>query len=131
MNLIDYTHPDRVPALYLPDNRRSPSFYIRLDELPPGHRFYSIHWALFRYPEWLDGGSAWVHSKAIYEDLQRVAAEKGVDVTQLRPVVGSDDPGYDEALAQALRTFDLRPMVAEVVPRKLTMPSAAAVTAGE
>jgi len=131
MNLVDYTHPGRVPPLYLPSDRRSADYYVRLDELPPGHRFYSIHWALFRYPEWLEGGSAWVQSKAIYDDLQRLAGERGVDVTQLRPVVGSDDPGYDEALAQALRTFDLRPMVAEVVPRELTMPSASIVNAGE
>ncbi|KVP75533.1 hypothetical protein WJ96_07455 [Burkholderia ubonensis] len=131
MNLVDYTHPSRVPHLYLPDDRRSPEYYLRLDELPPGHRYYSIHWALFRYPEWLEGGSAWVQAKAIFEDLQRLAEKKGVDVTQLRPVVGSDDPGFDEAVAQGLRTFDLRPMVAEVVPRSLTMPSAPAVTAGE
>lgn len=131
MNLVDYTHPGRVPALYLPDDRRSADYYVRLDELPPGHRYYSIHWALFRYPEWLEGGSAWVHSQVIYADLQRIAGERGVDVTQLRPVVGSDDPGYDEALAQALRSFDLRPMVAEVVPRELTMPSTTTVTAGE
>ena len=123
MNLVDYTHPGQVPALYLPD-RRSAEYYVRLDELPPGHRYYSIHWPLFRYPEWLEGGSAWVQSKAIYEDLQHLAAARGVDVTQLRPVVGSADPAYDEALAQALRAFDLRPMVAEVVPREMTMPSA-------
>lgn len=128
MNLVDYTHPGKVPALYLPNDRRSADYYLRLDELPPGHRYYSIHWALFRYPEWLDGGSAWVQAQSIYADLQQVAAEQGVDVTQLRPVVGSDDPGFDEAIAQGLRAFDLRPMVAEVVPRTLTMPSATAVT---
>ncbi len=126
MNLVDYTHPGRVPALYLPNDRRSADYYVRLDELPPGHRYYSIHWALFRYPEWLEGGSAWVHSKAIAEDLQRIADEKGVERSTLRPVVGSADPGYDEALAQALRSFDLQPLVAEVVPRTMTMPSAAA-----
>jgi hypothetical protein len=130
MNLVDYTHPGRVPALYLPDDRRSAEYYVRLDELSPGHRYYSIHWPLFRYPEWLEGGSAWVQSKVIFEDLQHLAAARGIDVTQLRPVVGSDDPAYDEALAQALRTFDLNPMVAEVVPRELTMPSAT-TTAGE
>jgi hypothetical protein len=124
MNLVDYTHPGRVPRLYLPDDRRSPNYYVRLDELPVGHPYYSIHWPLFRHPEWLEGGSAWVQSRAIYEDLQRVANSKGLDVTLLRPVVGSDDPGFDEALAQALRTFDLRPMVAEVVPRSVTTQSA-------
>ena len=123
MNLVDYTHPGRVPRLYLPDDRRSANYYIRLNKLPPSHPYHSIHWALFRYPEWLEGGSAWVQSKAIYDDLQRLAEAKGVDVTMLRPVVGSDDPGFDEALAQALRTFDLRPMVAEVVPRTMAMPS--------
>jgi hypothetical protein len=131
MNLVDYTHPGRVPALYLPNDRRSAEYYVRLDELPPGHRFHSIQWALFRHPEWLEGGSAWVHAKAIYEDLQRVAQQLGVDAAQLRPVVGSDDPGYDEALAQGLRSFDLRPLVAEVVPRSLTMPSAVSTNAGE
>jgi hypothetical protein len=124
MNLVDYTHPDRVPRLYLPDDRRSPNFYVRLDELRMGHRYYSIHWALFRHPEWLEGGSAWVQAKVIYEDLQRVAEAKGVAITQLRPVVGSDDPGFDEALAQGLRTHDLRPMVAEVVPRSVTTQAA-------
>jgi DNA-binding ferritin-like protein (Dps family) len=123
MNLVDYTHPGRVPRLYLPDDRRSPDYYLRLNKLPPGHRYYSIHWALFRYPAWLEGGSAWVQSKAIYEDLQHLAETKGVDVTTLRPVVGSDDPGFDEALAQGLRTFGLRPMVAEVVPRSIATQS--------
>lgn len=126
MNLVDYTHPDRVPSLHLPNDRRSSNYYIRLDELPPGHRYYSIHWALFRYPEWLEGGSAWVQARAIFDDLQRFADLNDLDVLQLRPVVGSADPAFDEALAQALKTFDLRPMVAEVVPRTLTMPSAAA-----
>lgn len=130
MNLVDYTHPHRVPALYLPNDRRSPDYYLRLDELPAGHRYYSLHWALFRYPEWLEGGSAWVQAKAIFEDLQRLATERGVDVSQLHPVVGSNDPGFDEALAQGLRMFDLRPRVAEVVPREMTMPSATAI-AGE
>jgi hypothetical protein len=125
MNLVDYTHPDRVPRLYLPDDRRSSGYYLRLDELPRGHRYYSIHWALFRYPEWLDGGSAWVQARAIFEDLAHFAESKGVDVTLLRPVVGSADPGFDEALAQALRTFDVRPLVAEVVPRSLVKPVAA------
>lgn len=125
MNLVDYTHPDRVPPLYLPNDRRSAAFYLRLDELPAGHRYYSIHWPLFRHPEWLEGGSAWVQAKAIFEDLQRYADERGIDIAQVRPVVGSDDPGFDEALAQGLRTFDLRPLVAEVVPRSMTMPAAA------
>lgn len=117
MNLVDYTHPGRVSPLYLPHDRRSAEYYLRLDELPPGHRYYSIHWALFRYPEWLEGGSAWVQARFIAEDLQRFAEQKGLDYQQLRPVVGSDDPAFDEGLAQALFTFDLRPLVAEVAPR--------------
>lgn len=117
MNLVDYTHPGRVPPLYLTHDRRSAEYYLRLDELPPGHRYYSIHWALFRYPEWLEGGSAWVQARFITEDLQRFAEQKGLDYLQLRPVVGSDDPAFDEGLAQALFTFDLRPLVAEVAPR--------------
>lgn len=131
MNLVDYTHPGLVPALYLPDDRRSADYYVRLDELPAGHRYHSFHWALFRYPEWLEGGSAWVHSKEIFEDLQSLALEQNRDVSQLRPVVGSADPGYDEALAQALRTFNLRPLVAEVVPRTMTMPAANPITSGD
>ncbi len=126
MNLVDYTHPSVIPPLYLPNDRRSGDYYLRLDQLPPGHRYFSIHWALFRYPEWLEGGSAWVQAKAVVEDLQRFATEKGLDYQLLRPVVGSDDPGFDEALAQALRTFDLNPLVAEVVPRTPTQSLAAA-----
>lgn len=124
MNLIDYTHPGRVPALFLPHDRRAADYYLRLDELPPGHPYYAMDWALFRYPEWLEGGSAWVQAKAIVADLRIMAAQLGVEIEQLRPVVGSADPDFDEALAQALISFDLRPMVTEVVPRQMTMPSA-------
>lgn len=122
MKYIDYTHPDRVPSLHLADDRRTPKYYLRLDELAPGHPYYAMDWALFRYPDWLEGGSAWVQAKAIYEDLELIARQLNTDILQLRPVVGSADPGFDEALAQALMTFDLRPVVAEVVPRELVMP---------
>lgn len=117
MHFVDYTHPGRVPALRLPVSRCSPEYYLRLDELPVDHSFYSQNWALFRHPAWLDGGSAWVHSKAIAADLQATAVALGVSPDLLRPVVGSADPGYDEALAQALRFHGYLPLVAEVVPR--------------
>ncbi len=116
MNLIDYTHPDKVPALYIPRDRRSAKYYLRLDELPPDHPYHSENWALFRYPEWLEGGSAWVQAHYIVEDLRAYAESTGY-VEELRPVIGSDDFAFDEALAQALRTFGYRPMVAELVPR--------------
>lgn len=119
MNLVDYTHPGRVPPMYLANDRRSEAYYVQLDELQPGHRYYSIHWALFRHPEWLEGGSAWVHAKEIFEDLERLSQELNIPVLQLRPLVGSGESSYDEALAQALITFDLKPMVAEVVPRAI------------
>jgi hypothetical protein len=99
MHLIDYTHPERVPALRLPNDRRSARFYLRLDELPADHPYHASSWALFRHPEWLEGGSAWLSGT-------------------LCPVVGSGDIAFDEALAQALRTFGYQPKVAEVMPRR-------------
>lgn len=115
MQLVDYTHPGYIPHLHLPLDRRSPGYYLRLDELPYGHPYYSRAWALFRHPEWLEGGSAWLQAYFIAEDLLKLAAEKDIR-SELRPVVGSADPEYDEALAQALITLGLRPKVAEVWP---------------
>lgn len=116
MQLVDYTHPAKVPPLRLPFDRRSPSYYLRLDELPKGHPYQSIEWGLFRYPEWLEGGSAWLQATFIVEDLKKIAADKEL-AEELRPVVGSADPAFDEALGQALITMGFRPMVAEVLPR--------------
>lgn len=118
MQLIDYTHPEKVPKLYLPMDRRSPAYYLRLDELPPGHPYHATSWALFRYPEWLEGGSAWVQAKAIAEDLQAFVKENNLNLATVRPVVGSNDPAFDEAIAQGLKTLGLRPMIAEPIPRK-------------
>lgn len=118
MQLIDYTHPEKVPKLYLPMDRRSPAYYLRLDELPPGHPYHATSWALFRYPEWLEGGSAWVQAKAIAEDLQAFVKENDLSLAAVRPVVGSNDPAFDEAIAQGLKTMGLRPMIAEPIPRK-------------
>jgi hypothetical protein len=117
MQLVDYTHPDRVPPLHLSHDRRSPQFYVRLDDLPADHPYFSAEWALFRHPEWLDGGTAWVHSQAILKDLTGYAQDHGLLETQIRPVVGSDDPAYDEALAQSLRILGFSPLVAELVQR--------------
>lgn len=116
MQLVDYTHPDRVPPLHLPNDRRSAAFYLRLDELPREHEYHYPDWALFRHPEWLEGGSAWVQARAIARDFDQFVSERALTGIA-RPVVGSGDPGFDEALAQALRTFDINPLVAEVVPR--------------
>lgn len=117
MLLVDYTHPDKVPPLYLPHDRRSSEFYLRLDELAPNHPFYSIEWALFRYPEWLEGGSAWVQAQAIYADLIEYATKNNLMDEVVHPVVGSADPEFDEAVAQALVLMGLAPRVAEVIPR--------------
>lgn len=113
MHLVDYTHPVKVPLLRLPLDRRSHLWYLRLDELPQNHPYNSYVWGLFRYPEWLEGGSAWVQAKAIAEDIKQFAEENGL-AGEVRPVIGSDDPAFDEALAQALKTFDLRPFIAEL-----------------
>ncbi|WP_126223662.1 hypothetical protein [Burkholderia ambifaria] len=117
MHLIDYTHPERVPALRLPNDRRSDRFYLRLDELPADHPYHASSWALFRHPEWLEGGSAWLQAHYIVEDMVRYAMSAGLSGT-LCPVVGSGDIAFDEALAQALRTFGYQPKVAEVMPRR-------------
>lgn len=119
MNLIDYTHPEKVPSLGLPHDRRSANYYLRLDELPANHPYHAIDWALFRSPEWLEGGSAWLQAKMIAEDVLSYSQEKGLSLGLVRPVVGSADSAFDEALAQALRLFELSPMVAEVTPRDL------------
>lgn len=124
---VDYTHPDKVPHLYLPHDRRSPDYYLRLDELPPSHRLHSIDWALFRYPEWLDGGSAWVQAQAIFKDLMKYGQDTGLMNEFVRPVVGSADPAFDEALAQSLRIMGLAPLVAEVVPRNIEAAETAAM----
>lgn len=116
MHLVDFTHPQRVPALKLPLDRRSADYYLRLDELPRTHAYYARDWALFRHPEWLEGGSAWLQATYIADDLKRLAAERA-DNSEFRPVVGSNDSAFDEAIAQALRILGYRPMVAEVVPR--------------
>jgi hypothetical protein len=117
MQLVDYTHPYKVPSLRLKIDRRSPNWYLRLNELSKEHPFNSYVWALFRYPEWLEGGSAWLQAKDISEDLLELARELGL-TEELRPVVGSDDSDYDEALAQGLKTFGLRPLVAEITLKK-------------
>lgn len=117
MVLVDFTHPDFVPALYLPHDRRSPAYYVRLDELPPTHRFYSEEWALFRYPEWLEGGSAWMQALALNQDLLAYGQANDLMNELVRPVVGSADPSYDEALAQCLRILGYAPLVADVIPR--------------
>lgn len=121
MNLVDYTHPDKVAPLYLQRDRRSAKYYLRLDELPPEHPYHSGSWALFRYPEWLEGGSAWVQAYAIAQDLAALSASLGI--AELCPVVGSGDLAFDEALAQGLRTMGYYPKVAENMPRHSTAQS--------
>lgn len=110
MQLIDYTHPTRVPRLYIPLDRRDARYYLRLDELPRVHPYFSPQWALFRFPDWLEGGSAWVQAAAINEDLCRQVVEGDVCL-----VIGSDDPEFDEAMAQALVAMGWRVKVAEVI----------------
>lgn len=112
MQLIDYTHPAAQFNLKLTHTRGSALYYTLLDELPSEHPAASASWALFRRDDWLEGGSAWLHAKEIDEDLRKLAgSEESSGV--LRPVVGSGQPSYDEALAQALATFGWRAMVAE------------------
>lgn len=96
-------------------DRRSEHWYLLLSELPNGHPYQSYIWSLFRYPEWLEAGSAWLQAKYIAEDLETFARISGVTY-ELRPVVGSGNPSFDEALGQALITFGLRPIVAELFP---------------
>jgi hypothetical protein len=117
MHLLDYTHPERVPALHLPNDRRSARYYLRLDELPKEHPYHSTSWSLFRHPDWLEGGSAWVQAHYICQDMLQYAQSAGLSGT-LVPVVGSADIAFDEALAQALKTFGYVPKVAEVMPRR-------------
>lgn len=117
MLFIDYTHPGRVPTQVMSHDRRSAQFYLRLDELPKGHPLYSPDWCLFRYPEWLEGGSAWIQAGAIARDLEQLIQEKGLESEELRPVVGSQDPGFDEAVAQGLGILGYRAMIAEFGPR--------------
>lgn len=113
MGLVDYTHPEKIPAQHIPLDRRDARLYWRLDELPPTHPFYSPRWAMFRYLDWLEGGSAWLQASAIDADLQALTATQQT-ADELRPVVGSDDPAFDEALAQSLLLLGWRPLVAEV-----------------
>lgn len=120
--LVDFTHPGQIPPLYLPNDKRSAEFYLRLDELPESHPYFAINWALFRYPDWLEGGSAWVHARTIAMQLDELK-DSLQTLDELRPVVGSGDHDYDEALAQALRTFGYRPKVAELVPRNQQLES--------
>lgn len=116
MHLIDYTHPERIPSLKLPFTRSSASWYLRLDELPKSHPYHSYVWGMFRYPEWLEGGSAWVQAMGIVQDIEQIVASTNL-VGEVRPVIGSLDPAFDEALAQALKTYDYRPLVAELMAR--------------
>ena len=115
MQLIDYTHPSWVPDLHLEHDRRSAQYYLRLDELPADHPYYYPDWVVFRHDDWLEAGSAWVQARAIVQDLERYCLERGLG-DEVRPVVGSANYGFDEALAQGLKTFGYRPMVAEVNP---------------
>lgn len=113
MNMLDYTHPDKVPPLHIPLDRRSEDYYRMLDELPPSDPYYDPNWALFPYPAWLEGGSAWLQAVRISEDAEqqvRRAQFKG----DVRLVVGSNNLDFDYALANALLTLGWHPMVAEV-----------------
>jgi len=116
MHFIDYTHPHIVPNLHLEHDRRSSKYYLRLDDLPKGHPYHMRDWAIFRYSLWLEGGSAWVQAKAIVEDVEDFVRVKDLR-GEIRPVVGSGDPEFDEALAQAILTFGYSPLVAEIVPK--------------
>ncbi len=112
MQLIDYTHPDEGFNLRLVHIRGKALYYTLLDALPKDHPAASAGWSLFRRDDWLEGGSAWLHAKEIDEDLRTLVDSEGI-TGGVRPVVGSGQPGYDEALAQALATFGWRTMVAE------------------
>jgi len=117
MHLLDYTHPDKVPALHLPNDRRNARFYLRLDELPKDHEYQSSNWALFRSAEWLEGGSAWLQAHFIAEDIRSYTQSAGL-VGTICPVIGSGDIAFDEAVASALKTFGFSPKVAELMPRR-------------
>ena len=120
MKFIDYTHPDRIPQQPMPFDRRSGQYYLRLDELPPEHSMYSPDWPLFRHPEWLEGGSAWIQAGAIARDVEQLAAQNHLEMDELRPIIGSQDPAFDEALAQGLQILGLRPLISEFGPRTAT-----------
>jgi hypothetical protein len=112
LHLVDYTHPLAKFGLMLAHTRGQALFYEPLVSLPPGHRYAYAAWAIFRYDDWLEGGAAWVHAGEIDADLRELIATEGLS-GEVRPVVGSDQPGYDEALGQALATFGWRALVAE------------------
>jgi len=82
---------------------------------------YYKDWVLFRYNVWLEGGSAWVQAKYIVEDMEAFAQEKGLH-GEIKPVVGSNDPSFDEALAQAIMTFGYQTLVAEITERQKNLP---------
>lgn len=113
MHFIDYTHPERIPPQFMAHDRRSKEFYLRLDELPKGHPMYSPDWILFRHPEWLEGGSAWVQAGAIARDLERLIEDQDLHHLDVTPVIGSQDPGFDEALGQGLVILGYRPRILE------------------
>lgn len=123
MLFIDYTHPDRVPTQFMAHDRRSAQFYLRLDQLPKGHPMFSADWILFRHREWLEGGSAWIQAGAIARDLEALIEEKNLHGEDLSPVVGSQDPGFDEALAQGLVILGYRPRIIEFSARPEATPA--------
>lgn len=116
MELVDYTHPLIVPPLHLPRDRRSVTYYLRLDELPIGHPYHYLDWSLFRYPYWLEGGSAWMQARMIVQDLEMYIARHELE-GDIVPIVGSNDPGFDEALAQGILALGYRCQVAEVTQK--------------
>ncbi len=116
MHHVDYTHPDKVPALKLGIDRRSADYYRRLDELPPTHPYYLREWPLFQHTVWLEAGSAWLQATFINDDLIRLREDSRA-AGELRPVVGSGDPAFDEAMAQGLRILGWQPVVADLMPR--------------
>jgi hypothetical protein len=120
MYLLDYTHPDKVPPLHLPNDRRDARYYLRLDELEKGHPYQSSSWSLFRSPEWLEGGSAWLQAHFIDQDIRNYTQSAGLSGSNsaICPVIGSGDVEFDEAVAAALRTFGYSPKVAEMMPRR-------------
>lgn len=117
MLFIDYTHPERIPQQHMSHDRRSASYYLRLDELPPEHPLHTLDWALFRHPGWLEGGSAWVQAGAIVRDLEAFMQQRGIEDEDVRLVVGSEDPSFDEALAQGLAILGRQALIAEFAPR--------------
>ena len=57
--------------------------------------------------------SAWYQATQIADDAMRVRAREHSQI-EIRLVIGSADPEFDDALAQALLTLGWHPMVAEV-----------------